>query len=247
MAHWEAGRLALCDPPTMYRWDDLGFVNLPIVALLFVPLTWIGPLAAQLAFGVAGVGAVVAAWFVLARRGGLHGRRRWELACLFCLCGPLFYSVREGNLTHFLLIGLALALGCLERGKDALAGALLALAAFIKPPLLLVGGYFALRGRWRMTAAWGTVLVGALAVSVGLFGLDVHRAWYDSCVRPFSGRPMPAYNVQSVAGALARLLTDGDLGRGWHPLDVSRSFRLIHLAALSHGPIIICSFLCRPR
>ncbi|MEL7239553.1 MAG: glycosyltransferase 87 family protein, partial [Planctomycetota bacterium] len=76
--------------------------------------------------------------------------------------GPLWYSVREGNLTHFLVLPLVLALGLLIARRDVLAGVLLGLISVIKLPLVLFVGY--LVARWRFKAVVG--FVGAIAAAV---------------------------------------------------------------------------------
>src|SRR5581483_9946422 len=92
VAYWRAGRLALTNPAAMYSSAELLFVNLPAVALLFVPVARLDVGPACGVFTVVGVAAVAAAWWLLVRLAGLMGWRRWALAGLFVCIGPLFYS-----------------------------------------------------------------------------------------------------------------------------------------------------------
>jgi hypothetical protein len=153
IGYWHAARLALSDPVNMYGATQFAFVNLPLLALPFLPFAGLAEYQAGAAFGVLGVAACVGAWLQLARLGKLDGRGRWLLAGLFVLNGPLFYCLRQGNATILVLPLLAAALAALAAGRDLRVGALLAVATLIKPPLLLLPAYYLLRRRWRVAAA----------------------------------------------------------------------------------------------
>jgi hypothetical protein len=242
VAYWRAGRLALTDPAGMYSAGELFFVNLPAVALLFVPLARLEVGPASWAFTAAGVAAVAAAWVLLVRLAGLTGWRRWALAGLFVCNGPLFYSLRHGNVSHFVLLLLAGALWSLEHGREVRLGMWLAAAAVLKPPLLLLPAFFGLR-RWRVAVGGAAVLVPVVGASLALFGADVHQVWYTSTIQPFAGRPLTAFNVQSLGSAIARLLSDEGLGRGWVPVTVGAPYALLHgaaLAAVAGGTLLAC-------
>ena len=76
-----------------------------------------------------------------------------------------------------------------------------------------------------------------------MFGFDLHRVWFERCIRPFAEGPLAAYNVQSVDGFLARLMTSG--GRqDFSPLAVGPAFhaaRLVLLALLIGTVVAVCS------
>lgn len=244
-AYYPAGRKILVAPGTLYDAEVVDFVNLPIVALPFAPFTLLAPSAARLAFNALGVCSVLlaAAWF--SRRAGLGAGARVGALGLLVLNGPLHYSFGLGNLTHVLL-PLLLAVFVADRaGRDAAAGALLALAALVKIPLLLLSLHFALNRRWRALGAFSATIAGAAALSLALFGFELHRTWFERCIRPFARGPLAAFNVQSVDGFLARLLTQG--GRqDWSPVAVEPIFHAARVALLGllAGSVIV---VCWPR
>jgi hypothetical protein len=171
--------------------------------------------------------------------------------------GPLYYSFREGNLTHFVLLLLVAGLACLERGWEGRAGILLGLAALVKLPLFLLGMYFLLKKRWRVLAGAGGTVLLVFVASLLVCGGWLHRAWRSEALLPFVGRPMVAFNVQSASGFLARLTTDRDpdtspLGfyESWKPFEVNWKFkaaRYAFLALLGGATVLACSWPTRPR
>jgi hypothetical protein len=246
-AYYAAGRLVLEDPAAMYGADDLRFVNLPILALPFAPLAELPLRPAKWVFTLAGLAAVGVAWALLVRLTRAVGWRRTALGALFVLNGPLYYSLREGNLTHFLLPVLVAAVFSLERRRDVWLGIWVAVAGLFKPPLLLLAGYLAWKRRWGAVASGAAVLLLTVGASVALFGAGVHRVWFDRCVGPYSSRPLTASNVQSASAFLARLTTSGPLHGDWKPVAVGGSFRAMHwllLAVLAAIPYL--AFRRRP-
>lgn len=184
-----------------------GFVNLPIVAYLFWPFAFAGRTVAALSFSVLGLLCAAGAWVTLVRGLALNRRSAALLLFAFAASGPLLYSVREGNISHFLLWPLAVAMFMLGRGQDFRAGLVLGAVALLKLPFLLFGVYYLLRGRWRV--AWGGLVVCATAalLSVAVFGWDTHVRWYQHSIQPYGQDPMPAFNVQSIQAFVLRLQT----------------------------------------
>jgi len=206
-AYWLAGRDVLSGPDALEKSMSkgaFGFVNIPIVAYLFVPFGMLEKQAASILFTAIGVGSVVLTWWLLARMAGLQTLEKALFLFLIAAFGPLAYSLKEGNTTHMVLALVTGALYVLRRKREMLAGALLGIAAVIKLPLLLFGAYFLLRGRWRVVIGGGSILAAVGLSSVLIFGWDSHLQWYESCVKPYARDPIAALNVQSIAGALLR-------------------------------------------
>jgi hypothetical protein len=242
VGYWRAARLAHTDPISMYGVNQLAFVNLPILSLPFLPFASLGEYLAGTVFGLVSVAVAAGAWLQLVRLGKLDGKERWLLAGLFVLNGPLFYCLRQGNATILVLPLLAAALAALLAGQAFRSGMLLAAAGLVKPPLLLLPAYYALRRRWRLTAGSAAVGLGSAALSLLLFGLEVHRAWYERCIQPFAGRALTSYTSQSLSSFLARCLSDGDCGEVWWPVPVDGRFQALHrmlVAALAGVTLLL--------
>ncbi len=208
-----------------------GYVNIPIVALLFAPFAQFSPAVAGGLMAAVGVVATGAACGGLLRLTQVTGWRQWALVGLFIASGPVYYNLRLGNTTQYVLLLLIAALGCGRKGWALAAGALVAIAGIIKIPILLLGPYFLLRGRLRTCFGFGLGLVAVVGLSLLLFGPELHGTWYTQCIQPFAGKPLSAFNVQSVDGFLARLL--GGKPDTWIPMTVGLPFKLLRYGLLS--------------
>ena len=236
-AYYPVADLLLNDGP-LPTWHQeetsaVGFVNIPILGYLFVPLAWLDERVAAWPFLGLGAAASVGAWALLGRLARLDARRSLALLFLFLANGPLVNSLREGNTTHFVLLLLLFALVLWRDRAEFAAGLVLGVCGVIKLPLLLFGLYFVVRGRWRVVAG-GAAAVGATAVlSLAVFGVEINRGWYACCVEPFTTGVIPAFNVQSIDGFLMRLATGAARLQEWEPLAPSAAHRLVRLALVA--------------
>jgi len=144
---------------------------------------------------------------------------------------------------------LLIAFDRLSLGRERLAGALLGAAALIKPPLALFLPYLALRQRYAAALTMAGVAAGVVGLSIAIYGLPLHLFWVREFVIGHGGSPVGAYNVQSVNGFLAHLMTRGHL-RDWYPIPMGAAFRAASLAIT--GIIVLLVFLVcwrsgRPR
>jgi hypothetical protein len=228
-AYYAAGASIFTNPSRLYACEtrDLCYVNIPIVAALFAPLTVLGRLPAQIVFSIVGALAAAAAAWLLIRELRATAIERYAIVALVALSGPLLYSARLGNLTHVMLPFLVVAFAALTHGRDGRAGAVLGALAIIKPPVMLFLPYFVFRQRWRAAAAMGGIVIAAAVGSVVWFGLELHRVWWFELGGKYSNRPVGAYNVQSMAGLLAHFRRPGDL-TNWTPLEVSTTFMALY-------------------
>lgn len=236
-AYWEAGAAiwkGLDKFGEVYARGTDGFVNIPVVALLFAPFGLLDERAASVAFTLIGILAVAASWLALSRHYELSRRDAAILAVTFAVFGPMLYSLREGNLSHFLLFGLCGALACLTSGRHVAAGLLLGAVAVLKPSLGLIGVYFLLRGQWRVVAGGAAVCIGAALLSLLIFGWEINLLWYEQAVAPFAAGPVPGFNAQSLPAFVARYETGLPGLRDWdaHTLSATGGIWAAGLAGL---------------
>jgi hypothetical protein len=233
-AYYPAGEAVLADEvASLYREGaEVTFVNMPIMAFLFAPLGRLDDFDAGWIFLALGLAAALASWALLARIGRYRGSSAALLAFIFLINGPMVNSLREGNTTHFLLLLLALALLLWRAGWDYSAGLVLGFCALFKLPLLLFGGYFLLRRRWRILAGGATMAALIIGLSLWLFGLATHIAWYRVCVEPYMLGVIPAFNVQSIDAFLLRLSTGAALLQDWAPMPLPPVYRVVRTILL---------------
>lgn len=123
---------------------------------------------------------------------------------------PTIRAMQCGQTGFVMLCLTAGGLLALVNRRDAMAGAILALAAAIKltPILLLI--WLAWIGR-RRAAAWGAATLGLLTlISIGVAGWD-NVALYVTGFLPTLSRGAATYANQSINGFLNRVLTDQSL------------------------------------
>jgi len=232
-AYYLAGEAVLADEVTLlYREGaEVTFVNMPILAFLFAPLARLDDVAAGWIFLALGLTASFASWALLVRIGRYRASAAL-LAFIFLINGPMVNSLREGNTTHILLLLLVLALLLWRAGWDYSAGLVLGFCALFKLPLLLLGAYVLLRRRWRIVAGGATMAALMIGLSLWIFGLEVHIAWYRVCVEPYMRGVVPAFNVQSIDAFLLRLSTGAALLQEWLPMPLPPAYRVVRTMLL---------------
>jgi len=258
-AYYIGGRLVIENPNILYNWESyvnksvnvIGFVNLPILAFIFSPFAFLPLPFAQFLFVLLGVFSSIFSYlkmrsllFVNSQVTGDLNKRQWILIALIGLSSSLFYSLSVGNTTHFLLLILIFAWCSLNKKQDILAGVLFAIIALIKPPLALLGLFFIIKFRWKVVLGFLTTIVVTCLASLLIFGIDLHLEWYRICIVPFAGKPLAAYNVQSVDGFLSRLLLGAD-PLSWQPLQIDWQYKLIRftvMALLIGSTIWVCRY-----
>ena len=209
------------DPATDARIKD--FKNVPIVGAVFVPLSrleydtawkawWILSALSCLALAV-----VAALWL----RGWCAA---WPLAAAAFASAvvhsfPLRDAFELGQTTQAVTLVSLLAYLALARRQTALGGALLGVAALVKIPVFVMGAFLVLTHRWRAAAGFGATIAAALALSLVLYGVDVHRAWLGEAIGPHAGTALTALNNQSLVAQLARLW-GGDPVHSYRPSPV---------------------------
>jgi alpha-1,2-mannosyltransferase len=187
----------------------VGFVNLPIIAFLFAPLAMLPwKVAVSGPFLAAGLVAIAMAFLILTRVARLDRKGKLILLVMFALNGPLIYSVKLGNTSHFVLAALVGGLCLLHERRSFAAGTLLASAALIKLPLLGFIIYFAARRDWRGAAGFVCCLSVVVTLSFAIFPAALHLEWLNVAVLPFAKAGLASFNVQSIPSFLLRLRSD---------------------------------------
>lgn len=146
-------------------------VNPPGLFPLISPLSALPYGAAKPAMIGLSLAAFAAALVLLARVAGI-AQDRFRIALLVfgaLMLAPLHTSISQGQLTLFVVLGLAIALWAELNQKDVLLGVALAVCASLKPQMVFwFAPYFLFQQRWRLCAA-------GLATTFGILGLGVGR------------------------------------------------------------------------
>jgi len=209
------------------------FKNIPLVAAAFAPLARLPYPTAKRVFWWINLAAVMATALVLGRwvmpaRWGPPLQR--SLICLAALAAmaPTHIALRHAQTTPLITLLLALALAAALRQRDADSGLLLAAAFLIKWPAAVIAAADFVRGRWRAAVAFTALTAGALALSLLLFGADLHAAYLDGVTENI-GTVMTGHNNQSVAAVVTRLGGSAPV-RDWTPQAMTPAARAVTLA-----------------
>lgn len=223
--YYFAGRNILARPDQLYQGENCGgYVNFPLLAYVFAPLGRMAKGEAGRIFFLINTVSIMPLAYWLVKFGNLKSWRRWLALFLLAINGPLDYSIWLGNSTNLIMLSMILALWWFERGKDFGAGILLGINGLIKIPMILPAGYYFARRQWKVVAG-GALAVGVVIVlSLAFTSLSLNRMWLNNCILSFSGRPVGAFNNQSVAAVLARELIPESGIRYWLPLEPTPLF-----------------------
>ncbi len=226
-SYYPSGRLVVENPAGLYTSQDdtrcFYFGNLPLLAYVFTPLAYMSVDQARYSFLFLGLLSLPVTVFLLFRLSEATPAGKAVLVGLIAVNGPLFYSIRMGNSTHFVLLLLALMFLAIKSGKHLSAGFAWGYIGLLKPPLFLLGLPLLLRKKWRILAGAAILVAAVTAVSVMVFGVDLHIEYCNECILPLADRPHTAFNAQSIDGFIARLMTGADATH-WHPASLGPNF-----------------------
>ena len=199
-------------------WEKHNFPYPPIMALLLLPLSCLGPLGAALIWfllkAVLTVAAIAMIFSMIESRGlpfPLVAKVLAVLLSMRAIQGDLIH----GNINLFILFLVAGSLFAFTQKRDAAAGMLLALAVACKVTPALFLPYFL----WKR--AWRTFFAAAASLPLFLFVLPSAflswqtnaaclASWYDNMARPFLTEGEVLYTKhtnQSLPALAERLLT----------------------------------------
>ena len=198
------------DTTRMYEWAwlqrekdhrgiDLRIIGLvpitPFSTLAVWPLAELPPLTAKRIWIVFNLLLLIP---IVEMAHSIAGISRQRAALILALSFPLQRNFLYGQFYVVLLFLLVAACWARLRDRQVLAGALVALAAACKlfPAVFLV--FFLRRRSWRAVASFGVTGAVCLAISIAVFGWDVHRTYLQQ-VLPWvlRGEALPPYDTMS--------------------------------------------------
>jgi hypothetical protein len=245
------------DTSRMYEWTwlqrekdhravDIRVIGLPPITpfstLAMWPLTGLTPLTAKHIWILLNLVFLIPIGWMLRSMTGLSYQR---IALVFALSFPLHRNLTYGQFYVFLLLLIVAACWAYLRGFRALAGVLVAVAAACKIFPVLFFIFFLQRRDWR-ALAWGAVTgLAAAAVSIAVFGWNVHRTYLHE-ILPWTlrGEGMPPYVTSaSISGVLHRLFLSEPQWNPhpWHYSPLCYALLLPALQMLALAPAILLS------
>lgn len=189
--------------PVLYTKLFLTYIQTPLTAVLYMPLTGFSLDGAQFAVVAINNALLVASAVIVVLALGQSRLLVLAAFVIFATYEPMFDSLRLGNVDGFIVILLALAFLALRRNQPWLIGVPLAGAAILKMSPAIVIGYFAWRRQWRVLA--GAALGGALLLgaSIAIAGWQNHVTFVQDTL-PKLSNGSTFYDNISLGGAIAR-------------------------------------------
>ena len=211
-SYYEGVQRLLDDAEPLYIGiDGHAYMYPPLMAQILAPLvaTFSYETVSVVWFAASALSLLAATW-LLARC--VSPERAWIVWLLPVLFTPVFKSLYIGQVTVILLCLLPAAWSAHRAERRALAGGLLALAAWIKvfPAFLLV--YFLLRRDWRVVRGALAAGLGLLAVQVIISGPGTMIDFFETLLRlTREGQPAGNFKNSAINGFVSRLFETNDL------------------------------------
>ncbi len=213
--YWTAAARARAAEP-LYRAEDghYQFKYLPAFAVLTAPAARVSLATAKTAWFAISVVLLAA---LLATSLSLLPERRhaagWIVAGTLVVMLKFYgHELVLGQMNALFAVLVVRAVVDLRRGREAVAGALLALAIVVKPYAVIFAPWILARGRRRSVAALAIGAAALLALPALTYGLrgDValHRAWWKTVTESTAPNLTNADNV-SIAAMWAKWLGSG--------------------------------------
>ena len=200
------------DTARVYEWvwlqrqKDHRAIDIPLIGLIPItpfstlamwPITGLSALAAKHVWLLVNLALLVPLCWMIRSMTGLTYQR---IALVVALSFPLHRNLLDGQFYLVLLVSIVAACWAYLRELYVLAGILVAVAAACKifPVLLFV--FFLQRRAWRALVSGAVTGLAAVAVSVAVFGWNVHRTYLHE-ILPWTlhGEGMPPYVTSSAS------------------------------------------------
>jgi hypothetical protein len=213
--YWQAGARAAAAEP-LYRPSDADyqFKYFPAFAIVAIPL---GVLPLDAAKAVWFTSSALALAILLRLSVGLLPYRRkpvWLLIAALLIGLGKYYAedLVLGQINTLAALVAAFAIQALRAGREARAGALVALAIVLKPYALILAPWIVARRRLRAIAGLAVGLAVAWALPMAIYGVDgavsLHRDWWRTVTETTEGTLLHSDNV-SLASMWAKRLGIG--------------------------------------
>ena len=243
------------DTSRMYEWSwierekdhrgvDIRVIGLlpitPFSTLAVYPLANLAPLTAKHIWILLNLVFLIPIGWMLRSMTGLSYQRA---ALVLFLSFPLHRNLLFGQFYVLLLLLIVAACWSYLRGFRVLAGALLALAAVCKifPVILFV--FFIRRREWRALTSGVVTGLAAIAVSVTVFGWNVHRTWlFEILPWVMHGEGLQPYVASaSISSVLHCLFLNEPQWNPhpWHPSALAFALLMPTLQMLVLAPAIL--------
>ncbi len=243
------------DTSRMYEWTwierekdhrgiDIRVIGLlpitPFSTLAVWPLAGFAPLTAKHIWIVLNLIALAPLAWMLSVMTGLSGRR---VALTLLLSFPLYRNLLYGQFYILLLLLITAACFSYLRGHRVLAAALVAIAGACKIFPLLLFVFFLQRRHWRALIAGIAVVLAAVALSIGVFGLNANRTWlFEILPWVMRGEALGTYTTTpSISGVLHCLFLSEPQWNPhpWHSSPLIYSLLAPTLQMLTLAPAIL--------
>lgn len=211
---WRPQILRLYDDD-IYESDN--YPNPPIMALILRPLTLLPPLAGAIAWFYLKIGMTILAvhWvFRLVPSAGQAFPPWAKVLTILLSLRPIMGDLGHGNINLFILLLVVASLYAFGRGRDVMAGMVLALSIACKVTPALFVGYFLWKRAWKALLGCAVGLVLFLWLVPGVFlGMERNAhlldSWYQHMIQPFvaQGQVTSEHENQSLPGLIFRALT----------------------------------------
>jgi hypothetical protein len=179
----------------------VGFLSLtPFSALPILPLSWLSPLEAKRVWLLCNGALLAAVVSLLSRSAGMKLRTAWLIA--LCSVIPLRTEFVTGQMHLLVLALLASAYVSHMRGRQALSGLCIGLAAALKVYPIFFCVYFLAKQRWKALAATIAVIVCCVIASWLVFGSAAMTAYLSQQLpRSLQGESMNAFLPSATSSA----------------------------------------------
>jgi Glycosyltransferase family 87 len=153
----------------MTIWPLIHTTDTPTALLLFMPFSRLAPETAHSIWIALNFVALIAALIILIRPkySGLDLRMAILIAAIALLYAPVTENLIFSQRQFLILLLLVLMMRSLERGREATAGLLLAVAVAYRVFPVLIAGYFVMRRQWRplIYLSIGLAIIGLVTVA----------------------------------------------------------------------------------